>query len=184
MKQELTSYVLNLVLLYQDALAEQWTGEIRERVFQVVGPHAARCDGWRISDLSAPEIFKLAVARTVTADVIVVSLDAAEEFPRDLQSWIDAWLPLRLQTSGALVALVSLPDVPDAKSERVRERLNTVARKGGLDFMVEERARPTAALPAAAAFSLPTVSAPGQVLYPTFSPDASGIEVRHWGINE
>ena len=177
-------YVLNMALVYQDALTEQWASQIRERVSQLVGPQAARSTAWKISDLSEPEVLKQAVLHTANADVIVVSLQAAEELPRDLHVWIDAWLPHRLQVTGVLVALLGLPDPPDPQSDWAREYLRAVARKAGLDFLVEERTHTAATLSASPELPMTDVSAPPKVLYLPFEQDGSTPEVRHWGINE
>src|SRR5512142_721198 len=80
--QRETDYVVNIALVYQDALTEQWASEIRESISHVAGPQAVRCHGWKFSELSKPDVFKQAVSHTLEADVIVVSMLAAQDLPR------------------------------------------------------------------------------------------------------
>jgi hypothetical protein len=61
---------------------------------------------------------------------------------RPFYVWINAWLPHRSQTAGALVALLDLPVIPNAQSERFRCCLQAVAEHAHLDFLVEERRLP------------------------------------------
>jgi hypothetical protein len=177
-------YLLNVVLLYENAATEQWARSVPQQASHLLGPQAVDCKGWNISDLRAAEVFKEAVLRAIEADVIVVSVQAADELPRDLNAWINAWSAHRLQTTGALVALVGLPEAADASSGRVHERLCVVAREAGLDFIVEERILATGPHAPPASTTLPSVSASTEILYPTFSPEPDTVEVRHWGINE
>jgi hypothetical protein len=179
-----TDYVLNIVLVYEDALTAQWASEIRERVFQIVGPQAARCTSWKLSDWSEPEVFKKAVSHSIDADMIVVSIRVAEEVPPDLCLWIDAWSTHRLQLSGVLVALLRIPKSPDPRTDHFREYLYAAARKAGLDFLVEERTGPIATPPAPPTLSETGAAEPAQALYPALQLDRNGPELRHWGINE
>ncbi len=179
-----TDYAVNIVVIYEDATTEQWGLEVRERVSQVAGPEAARCLAWKVSDLGRPEALQQAVAHTIRADVIVVAVNAAGELPRDVQAWINAWLPQRPQVSGILIGLLGRSRASDTRSQRTREQLCAVARKAGLDFLVEERTRRPALRPASSLRTTATVSTTAEVLYPVFDPDFVQPELRHWGINE
>jgi hypothetical protein len=97
---------------------------------------------WKISELTDPGVFAHAVRAAAKADVLVVSVRDAGEWPMSLHEWIDAWLPKRAGRGGALVALIAVPGVPDAQSGRAHQYLETVARKGGLDFLPRERKLP------------------------------------------
>ncbi len=177
-------YILNVVLLYENTATEQWARSVPQQASFLLGPQAVHCHGWNIGDLSAAEVFKEAVLHTIEADVIVVSVQAADELPRDLNAWINAWSEHRLQTTGALVALVGLPEVADINSGRAHARLCAVAREAGLDFIVEERILASGPQAPSPGSTLPSVSASTEILYPTFSPGPDTVEVRHWGINE
>jgi len=85
-----------------------------------------------------------AVRAAVAADVIVISVYAADELPLELCVWIEAWLPRRLSRVGALAALIGVADPLDSPSVRTLEYLQAVARKAELDFIPQERKRPDA----------------------------------------
>jgi hypothetical protein len=76
------------------------------------------------------------------ADVIVVAIRATDGLPLPFYVWVDSWLPHRQQGTGALVALLGFPERFVAPMERAREYLKALARKGHLDFLIEERKLP------------------------------------------
>jgi len=76
-----------------------------------------------------------AVRAALVADLIVVSVHAADELPLGLYVWIDAWLPRRTSREGALTALIGADEPQDPQSSRTREYLQAVARKAQLDFI-------------------------------------------------
>jgi hypothetical protein len=78
------------------------------------------------------------------ADVILISIHDTKELPTDLCVWIDAWLPRRRLPTGALIALVSVPEQPDVQTDHTRDYLRSVARRGRLDFLLRERKLPVA----------------------------------------
>ena len=69
----------------------------------------------------------------------MVAVRAVEMFPVPFYVWVDSWLPHRLPGGGALVALVAQPEWLSTSMDRAREYLRSVARKGRLDFLIEER---------------------------------------------
>ena len=46
-----TGYALKVALVYQDALTQQWAGQVRDHMAGVVGQAAIHCTEWKISDL-------------------------------------------------------------------------------------------------------------------------------------
>jgi hypothetical protein len=177
-------YSLNVALVYEDARAERWAGSVCERVSQLTGREGIQFKAWKISDLSQPGTFADAVLGASTADMIIVAIQAAEQLPLELCAWTDAWLPHRLQLTGALVALVGLTEQSGSQSDRTRRDLQAVARKGGLDFLIEERnlaATSPAVSPGLVIKEyLPANEVPYADLYP--APSTPGLS--HWGINE
>jgi hypothetical protein len=59
-----------------------------------------------VHSLSDLEILLASVRAALVADVIVVSVYAADELPLDLYVWINAWLPRRNSREGAFTALI------------------------------------------------------------------------------
>jgi hypothetical protein len=139
-----TQYALNVALVYQDAPTREWAAQVCGQVTRLAGKDAVRCTWWEISQLGDPEVLKNAVLTTTQADAIFVSIYDAKEFPVDLCVWIDAWLPRRSLSTGALIALISVPGQMSAQLEHARGYLRAVARKGRLDFLLRERKLPVA----------------------------------------
>ncbi len=144
---------LNLVILYEDERTLEWAVEMHCRVLPLVGADCIE-DTWRkLSLLHQPEILQEATEAAIQADVIVVAVRAAAEVPNELRAWVNAWLPRRRQPVGALVALISVPAACGPWAWRTRDYLETVAHRGGLDFLPHER---KVVAPAPAALELAT----------------------------
>jgi hypothetical protein len=137
-------FALNVALVYQDAPTRKWATQVCDQVTRLAGKDAVRCTWWEISRLSNPEVLKDAVLTTMQADVILVSLYDTNELPVDLCVWLDAWLPRRHLSTGALIALISVPGETSAQLEHARGYLRAIARKGRLDFLLRERKLPVA----------------------------------------
>ncbi|HWX22712.1 MAG TPA: hypothetical protein VN578_22645 [Candidatus Binatia bacterium] len=130
---------LNVLVLYQDAQTRQWAGEVCERVAGLISHDAVRTTWWKMRDLSQPAVLAGAVSTAMRADIIFTAIHAAEGFPLAFYVWVDSWLPHRPQGTGALVALIGLPERMLPQMDRGRDYLRAVARKGRLDFLIEER---------------------------------------------
>jgi hypothetical protein len=137
---------LKVVALYQHEWNRARAKEVRQRIEQVAGKEALCFNSWSLADLDDTAIFAEASWQAADADVIIVAIDVAEELPPEFYVWIDVWLPRRCQITGAFVALLHLPSDPGDPLTRTRTYLEAVARQGGLDFLMEERQEPVAAL--------------------------------------
>jgi hypothetical protein len=135
---------LNVLVLYEDSPTREWSGEVCSRVAGLAEPDALRVTWWKMSDLSEPGVLAGAVSKAMRADVIVVAIRATDGLPLPFYVWVDSWLPHRPQGTGALVALLGFPERFVAPMERAREYLKALARKGHLDFLIEERKLPLA----------------------------------------
>ena len=125
----------------RDRLLER-TAVMEGLLTQLVGKESTRTDSWRISDLARPEVLVQAVQSAARADVVLVAVSAAGELPPDLCVWIDAWLPRRAGCTGALVAMIGVPEAASRPAARVQEYFQAVARKGQLGFFPNKRRLP------------------------------------------
>jgi len=137
---------LRVTTVYQDPLTRHWAMELWDRVGQLVGQGGICHRSWKIGDLTYAGHLAAAVQAAVEADVLVVSVRDAGELPVDLYAWIDAWMPRRTASAGALVALIGVSPQPDAKSGHAHEYLGAVARRVGLDYLPRERKLPLESL--------------------------------------
>jgi hypothetical protein len=177
-----SDYVLNIVGVFQDHLTRQWAARSFRRATKLAGEQRIQKSWFSANSLSNPAILVEAVEATLAADVIVVSLYAADELPVDIYVWFDAWLPRRRSRGGALAAVVGVDAPLQTQSLRTFNYLEAVARKAQLDFIANERLRPVASLPAATepVAGWPKLRARS---IPTF-PGQFGESYNHCGLNE
>jgi hypothetical protein len=137
-------YVLRLCVLYQDDQTRQWAQEVHTLARKLVGKNSLSPTWWNIQVLNEPAVLAGAVSTAMHSDIVVIAMHGEAALPLAFYYWADAWLPHRYQQPGALLALLGLPEQPRGKPERIREYLRTLAHRGGLDFMSDERRLPVA----------------------------------------
>lgn len=168
--QDESGCALKIAGVYQDSVTRDWATEMCRAGTPPGGEEYVQMIWHNVNSLSDPAILLEAVRAALVADVIVVSVYAADQLPLDLYVWIDVWLPRRLSRPGALAALIGVAESPDSQNVRTREYLQAVARRGQLDFIPQERER---AVPRAAGSgnhpSLPSTFRSGALPNPTNS---------------
>jgi len=137
-------YTLNIAGVYQDSVTRDWAMQNCHRAKQLAGEDLVQNKWYDVNSLSDPGLLLEAVRATLVADVIVVSVYAAEELPLDLYVWVQAWLPRRLSRAGALTALIGVAQPLDSQFVHTVKYLQAVASRAQLDFIPEERRRPAA----------------------------------------
>jgi hypothetical protein len=128
-------YALNVVRVYQDPVTQSWTAPMRHLVTQLAKEERVRHAWYDVQSLDDAATLREAVQAARLADVIVVSVYAAEVLPANLYAWIDAWLPRRAARVGALTALIGTAEPPASQPVHTIEYLQAVARKAQLDFI-------------------------------------------------
>jgi hypothetical protein len=151
---------LNVVTLYQDPLTRHWAAELWGRVGQLIHCGDICHKSWRLSDLSQADVFADAVQAAARADVLVISVRDEGELPPFLHKWIEAWMPKRAGLEGALVALLGVPALQGAQSDRAYHCLEAVARSAGLDFLPRERKLPEKLLAGSTSIEVSPVANP------------------------
>jgi hypothetical protein len=162
--------VFSIAVVYQDKLTRIWAKQMCRPVMHWAAEERIQQTWQDVNSLSDPGILLEAVRAALAADVIVVSIHAADELPLDFYAWIDVWLPRRRSRAGALAALIGVAEPLDSRSVRTREYLQAVARRCNLDFIPQERRRPEG----------PTLGPgdSGQVLPHSATPGALDVEER------
>jgi len=130
---------LNIAGVYQDIVTREWAIQSYLRATQLAGEDHVHNSWYDVSALSDPEVLMDAVFAARAADVIVISVYAADELPLNLYAWIAAWLPRRVSRAGALAALVGVNEPLDPQSVRTIGYLQAVAFRGQLDFVPQSR---------------------------------------------
>src|ERR1035441_8827809 len=97
---------LNVVIVYQDSVTRYWAAELWDRMGRLIDSGGICRKSWKIGDLTQSAVFADSVQAAAKANVLIVAVRDAGEFPVTLSVWIDAWVPNRVEPSGgALVAL-------------------------------------------------------------------------------
>jgi hypothetical protein len=95
-------------------------------------------NAWKFDFLRIAELREAAIAETVRADLIIVSMHAARELPATVRWWIESALAQREGDPGALVLLYDGHRLNGAKQPPAAEAyLTQCAQKAGLDFFVK-----------------------------------------------
>jgi hypothetical protein len=167
---------LTVVLLYEDALTRRWTQEVCELVERLAGRERVEWRSWGLSDLSESKVLAEACQVTVRADLIVVSVYAAQNLPLNLYLWVEAWLPRRLHVRAALLSLITMGTSAGARCHHAQNYLEAVANRTGLDFLMEERDL----------LLEPLSNYPGKFMNKVSVDHVPGHRQNydHWGLNE
>jgi hypothetical protein len=173
---------LNIAGVYQDAVTQEWAMQTCRRVAELAGEKRVQSTWYNANSLSDPANLLDAVRAALVADLIVVSIYAANELPNDLYVWIEAWLLRRLSRVGALAALIGVAEAFDSGSLRTLEYLQAVARKAQLDFFPHECKRPV--VPPASSVRLITERTGTTAQAPQEFIGQRCDAYRHWGLNQ
>jgi hypothetical protein len=177
-----SGYALNLAGVYQDSVTQAWAMQTCRQATQLVGEERVRNTWFDVHSLSNHRILLKAVRAALVADVIVVSVYAADELPLDLYVWFEAWLPRRRSRMGALTALIGVAEPPDSQFVRTFEYLQAVARKAQLDFVPQARKRPAAWPASSVDLAAEPSSATATQLQALYGRQSDAY--YHWGLNE
>lgn len=131
-------YELKVTVIYEDSSTRKWAGEVYQGIEATLGAKAVRGTWWKVSDLAQPGVLAGAVSRAMRSDMIVISVRGSEGLPLPFYYWVNSWLPHRMGSTGALVALLGAPIPHNSESGRLRRFLRTVARRARMDLLVAE----------------------------------------------
>ncbi len=141
-KPEKSSPPLHIAAVYEDPLTRGWALQTCAHAAQLVPKVPVHTTWWKIRFLEEPQIFEIAVQAAARADVVCVSLHAAEKAPSALSRWFEAVMTLRLANQGALVALVGANQQARPHLGSTMEYLRAMAERGRLTFMPREMKMP------------------------------------------
>jgi hypothetical protein len=90
---------------------------------------------WVFNTLRVRELQEIAAEEASVADLIIISVHQAESLPDEVKDWIDLWL--RQKGTHRAVLLALLDPAYQGSSSSIRRYLQEVARRGGMEFLVE-----------------------------------------------
>lgn len=138
---------------------------------------------WKFDVLNYPSMQEQAAFDAVGADMLIVSADANVKLPVHVRDWLEHVLPMAKQpeTQGALVALLAADEqrVTWEVQHDVRNFLEQVARKNGMDFFARDEQKD----PALNGITPQQDLAANTLVFldEPFTPD---VGWRRWGIND
>lgn len=95
---------------------------------------------WLFSTFRLRELQEIAAEEASASDLVIISVHQAESLPDEVKSWIDLWLSHKGDNHAVLLALL------DAAYEEVpgptQAYLQNIARRGGMEFLVESSEGP------------------------------------------
>jgi hypothetical protein len=84
--------------------------------------------------LTVASLRELAAAEAATADIIIIGLHEGRGLPAAVSAWMKAWLGLRRERPGALVALLDADLKATADAEEILKHLRQTAEFGRMEF--------------------------------------------------
>ena len=137
-KPEKSSPPLHIAAVYEDPVTRSWALQTCAHAARLVPKLPVHTTWWKIRLLEDPQIFATAVQAAARADVVCVSLRAAEKAPAALSRWFDAFMTQRSANEGALLALVGVTPPARPHLGSTLEYLRAVAERGRLAFLPQE----------------------------------------------
>lgn len=131
---------LNVMAVYQDISSRKRVMELCSRVTRSIGRQSFCLRLWSFRELNEPAILPEAISGATEADVLIVSLRAAEKLHPPFCAWVDGWLSHRRRPDGALIAIIDVSEGSGVAAEHVRSYLCGVAWEARLEFLPREYA--------------------------------------------
>ena len=90
---------------------------------------------WLFSTFRLRELQEIAAEEASASDLIIISVHQAESLPDEVKNWIDLWLGQKGTREAVLLALLDPPY--DGASHSMETYLQEIARRGGMEFLVQ-----------------------------------------------
>ena len=95
---------------------------------------------WLFSTFRLRELQEIAAEEASVSDLVIISVHQADGLPDEVKSWINLWLNQKSARHAVLLALLD-PAYEDVLGP-TQAYLQDVARRGGMEFLVESREEP------------------------------------------
>ena len=90
---------------------------------------------WLLNELRAAPLRAIAAAEAARADLIIISVHHAQDFPAEVKSWINSWLGLKGKRPIVLLGLFD--PVYQGDSTSLQAYLKGVSKRGKLECLVQ-----------------------------------------------
>ena len=172
--------MVNVALAYEDAPA----GSRALRIFQDLFDASSEPfelnmhNAWKFDFLRIKRLRESAIAETVRADLVIISMSDGSPLPTPVKTWIEASLEQREGDPGALVLLHEANGSGGLNLSPAETYLAGCARHSGMDFFVNRSgAKRALELPAFEATSQPAAFAVIRGLQPAINPKCRSLKL-------
>ena len=131
---------LALLAAFEDSKTGTRVREFCRGLSRELGPQCRIVEHvWLFSTLRLRELREIAAEEAALSDLVIISTHRADSLADEVKSWIELWLQREGRHPAILLALLD-PEPPEA-SASVPSYLQDVARRGGMEFLVEAQPR-------------------------------------------
>ncbi len=135
---------------------------------------------WKFAHFTDPLIAKVAATTASSADLIIFSAEAKDNFSDSMTGWIESWLPQRTKC-GTLTTLFTQNFPPAAFSTLKHQYLMKLARSAGMDYHSQMLPSQAEAIEASLEIILKRPDALAHIVKEILDHDPC---LRRWGIND
>lgn len=134
-----TTQRLVMVEAFEDSATGTRIKEFRQGLSRQLGEGCQLIEHvWLFNMFRLPELQEIAAEEAAAADLIVISVHAAEDLPDEARGWLDRWVEGGVSRDAVMLVMQDAPAGEEAGP--VEEYLREAARRGGMEFVLETRA--------------------------------------------
>jgi hypothetical protein len=125
-----------VLILHEDFSAYTRAVELCRRVMEQFASEMdfdIKC--WNFIELADPNCARHAAKTAGAADIILLSMQTVQP-PVELDRWLDFFFASRFKTEGVLALVLNRQDSPAGEQEKLLQRLQQLAGRLGMDFIL------------------------------------------------
>jgi hypothetical protein len=135
--------VCAIVVLYEDSSSRDAAISLCQTLEKVFQEDLDFEITWcRFKYFNDPAVASEAAEIAAQADLIIVSIQRAQDLPLEVKAWFERWLPARESTEGALVLLQTSEEPPSPQNLQ-SSYLYLLAQRANLDYLSLSNAGPS-----------------------------------------
>lgn len=128
--------------VYEDSSTRARVDEFCQRLARELGQNCEVNKGlWLLSELRTPQMRSMGAGEAAKAHLVIISVHHAESLPDEVSGWIDLWLKHKGNPQ-ATVLLALFDPLYTGSSSSMQARLQEVAKKGNMEFLVQSEDAP------------------------------------------
>ena len=171
----------DVVVAYEDFE----TGKHAKRTYDFLTEHlSGECtftnQMWKFDVLAIPNLRQMAAQDAAKADIVIISCHGLTELPMEVKAWIELWVNDESHPV-ALVALFDENTGSNAQTQAIRNYLEQIALRGGMEFFAQPSVGNEVTKPRLAPNSTPLMNVS---LFRNTSGTTQQTTFGRWGINE